>query len=118
MIVKDAYDFIIKHRGTKAFVNWSDYDIVTCIDNCIINGTICYTTDTTGITGIMVGEVAGDTFHVTNILTTRRVMPIMMSFIVRCFPNVTKVTTVRHGRFHKTYPITEKVFNRLMKGTR
>lgn len=118
MKIIDAIKFILQYRKNKAFVDWSIPQLTVAIHKCITNNTVCCVEENSNIVGIMIGEVDGSSFHIHNILSIRRNMPLFIRFILDNYPNVTNITTIRHMRQFKSYPINEKTINKFMKGTK
>ena len=118
MTILDVVKFILKHRKQKAFHDWSIPEITIGLHKCIRENTFCHTEENGIITGVMIGHINNTRFHVDNILSTKRNMPVFINYIVRTFPQMTHISTTRHGRFYKEYPIDDKTYNKFMKGTK
>ena len=119
MTTKDLVKFILANRGgTNAYLDWSIPEIISHLLWCVENGTLCYCAVDGRVTGVMTGIYRMDSYYVTNILSIERNMPHFISYILRTFPTAKTISTNRHGRFHKSYPLDNRTIERFMKGTK
>lgn len=120
MKVIDAIKFVLKYRKGKAFIDWSIPQLTMFFVYCIQCGSFFWAQDFDGnITGVLVGHLFDNGFHVDNVLSIKRGnMPGFINAIVKRYPEITKITTLRHGRYYHEYPVNNRMFERFMKGTR
>jgi hypothetical protein len=119
MKVIDAIKFILKNRKGKAFVDWSIPQMTIYIVHCIDKNTFFWSeNEKHEVTGVCVGHLFDGGYHIDNILSIEHNMPGFIHAIVKNHPHITKITTLRHGRFYKEYPVNQRTLERFMKGTK
>lgn len=110
----DLADFILINKSGAAFPDADGSNIVAELDKQIKNGTLCYNTNMIGmLDGVMFGEIRGDEYYVSNILTVgnRKIAKIFMQWIVKSFgPKIKYITGNRHGKRMCKYEINSKNF--------
>ncbi len=115
--VKDCVKFILQHRRGKAFQDWSIPEIIVRISKGIHDNTFCYCSENGTITGIMLGELRGSKFHISNMLSTRNHIHDFFTFIANTQPHITHITAIRHGRFNVEFDATGRNYLRFILGS-
>ncbi len=103
--IRELSDFCIKHRGTKAFKDWTYLQIAKVLYDATLTGNLAIVDDESGICGICVYSMCSNEVHVSYLVAVRNGFKTLIVEARKQHPTL-PVTGIRRGKF-KTFKHTD-----------